>query len=331
MASILFLSRSFDKAALTLALEAGVDGIILPACHVAGASALSRLPVYALEDFAVFALKNKNDEQYAAATLAAGKPVLLESGWEVIPVENLLAAAPVAPQAMPCGLCLEAGSLDDAKLGAGILERGAPMLAVNADGLGQIKEIVAQVRYSPPPVQLEEAEIIEICPAGLGHRVCVDTLSLLQSGQGMLTGNSSAFTFLVQAETEHNTYVASRPFRINAGAVHSYAILPGDRTSYLEELKPGSEVLVVNKDGNCTIATAGRIKTERRPMLLVRARSKNGQEGAVFLQNAETIRLITPEGHKSVVELKPGHKVMCHLDTAGRHFGMRVTENIQES
>jgi 3-dehydroquinate synthase II len=39
----------------------------------------------------------------------------------------------------------------------------------------------------------------------------------------MLVGNSSAFTFLVNAETESNPYVAPRPFRINAGAVHAYA------------------------------------------------------------------------------------------------------------
>ena len=84
--------------------------------------------------------------------------------------------------------------------------------------------------------------ITSIKAAGLGHRVCVDTMSMLKKGQGMLVGNSSAFTFLVHAETESNPYVAARPFRVNAGAVHAYAVMPGDRTSYLEELSSGDEV-----------------------------------------------------------------------------------------
>ena len=51
----------------------------------------------------------------------------------------------------------------------------------------------------------------------------------------------------------------------------------------------------------------------------------------MFLQNAETIRLVRPDGSPvSVVELKPGDEVLCHVDQAGRHFGMRIAEAIQE-
>ena len=32
----------------------------------------------------------------------------------------------------------------------------------------------------------------------------------------------------------------------------------------------------------------------------------------------------------SVVSLKRGDKVLCRLDEAGRHFGMRIKEDIQE-
>jgi 3-dehydroquinate synthase II len=146
----------------------------------------------------------------------------------------------------------------------------------------------------------------------------------------MLTGNSAAFTFLVNAETEPNEYVASRPFRINAGAVHAYALMPGDRTAYLEELRPGGEVLIADHEGACQTAVVGRIKVERRPMLLVRARAGDA-EGAVFLQNAETIRLVRPGGKPaSVVGLAPGDTILCRLDEAGRHFGMRIKETIRE-
>ena len=72
------------------------------------------------------------------------------------------------------------------------------------------------------------------------------------------------------------------------------------------------------------------MKVEVRPMLLIEARA-GGRTGTVFLQNAETIRLTTPDGSPvSVVALKPGDKVLCRLDEAGRHFGMRIKEDIEE-
>ena len=83
---------------------------------------------------------------------------------------------------------------------------------------------------------------------------------------GMLVGNSSAFTFLVHAETERNEYVAARPFRVNAGAVHAYVRLPGDKTTYLGEFKAGQEVLIVDANGETSLATLGRVKIEVRPM-----------------------------------------------------------------
>ena len=73
-------------------------------------------------------------------------------------------------------------------------------------------------------------------------------------------------------------------------------------------------------------------------MLLIEAevQGENGPvKGAVFLQNAETIRLVTPKGGPvSVVALAPGDEVLCRVDDArggaGRHFGMRVAEDIRE-
>lgn len=158
-------------------------------------------------------------------------------------------------------------------------------------------------------MKTQPAVITRVESVGLGHRVCADTLSILRKGQGMLVGNSSAFTFLVHAETERNEYVAARPFRVNAGAVHAYVRLPGDKTTYLGEFKAGQEVLIVDANGETSLATLGRVKIEVRPMLLVEAQvtTEDGvKTGAVFLQNAETIRLTTPGGEPvSVVGLKP--------------------------
>jgi 3-dehydroquinate synthase II len=224
----------------------------------------------------------------------------------------------------------EAGSLDEAILASGILQKGVQGIVVLPEAIMDLKEIVSRCKICREHEELQEAVITRVEPAGLGHRVCVDTMSMLHRGQGMLVGNSSAFTFLVHAETEHNEYVASRPFRVNAGAVHAYVRLPGDATTYLAEVKAGTEMLIVDCSGQTSLATAGRVKVEVRPMLLVEARVGE-KTGAVFLQNAETIRLTAPDGTPlSVVTLKPGDKVLVRTDEAGRHFGMRIKEDIQE-
>lgn len=322
MKKIFFEAVPFDKGEVTLALESGVDAVIAEAEHLEALRALSKIPVLDAGELEFIALKDKSDEEEAVRLLAQGRTVILREGWEIIPVENILAQSG--------GLAVEAAGLDRARLAAGILERGADTVVVTPGGAGELKSIVRELKLSQGILPLETATITAVTPAGLGHRVCVDTMTLMRPGQGMLVGNSSAFTFLVNAETESNPYVAPRPFRINAGAVHAYAVMPGDRTSYLEELRAGTEVLLAAADGSTTLATVGRCKTEVRPMLLIEARCGD-RTGAVFLQNAETIRLVRADGAPvSVVDLAAGDTVLCRTDQAGRHFGMRIDEDIRE-
>ena len=327
MRRIYVKSVPFERDNVTLALESGVDGVIVDAGHVAGVAGLARCDARDESSMPVITLNAKADEEEAARRLAAGEDVVLARGWEIIPVENLLAH----PNPRVSGrVALEVGSLDEARLAAGILERGAATLVV-LEGMPELKKIVAELKSAQGKIPLEAARIVDVRSVGMGHRVCVDTCSMLSRGQGMLTGNSSAFTFLVHAETEHNEYVAARPFRVNAGGVHCYALLPGDRTRYLEELKAGDETLVVGADGSSALAVVGRVKVEARPMLYIEAENAAGQRGGVFLQNAETIRLVRPGGEPiSVVSLRPGDDVLCHFDSAGRHFGMRIEEDIKE-
>ncbi|RME11686.1 MAG: 3-dehydroquinate synthase II, partial [Aquificota bacterium] len=136
--------------------------------------------------------------------------------------------------------------------------------------------------------------------------------------------------FLVHAETEENPYVASRPFRVNAGAVHMYIRVPENRTKYLCELSAGDPVMVYDYTGRGRLVYVGRAKVERRPMLLVEGKFENKKVSAV-LQNAETIRLTRPDGTPlSVAELKEGDEVLGYIEEAGRHFGMKVEETITE-
>lgn len=323
MAAIFFRSVPFEKSDVTLALESGVDGIIVPEDKVESVKQLARCEVWAEEQTPVIAINTKQDEESVLSRIKNGERIVLAAGWEVIPVENLLAQTD--------RVIAEAEDLDAAKLASGILEKGVEGIVVSKKGLAKLKAIVSQCKLAQQAVDLVSAKVTRIEPVGLGHRVCIDTLSILERGQGMLVGNSSAFTFLVHAETEHNEYVASRPFRVNAGAVHAYIILPHDRTTYLGELSSGDEALVVNAKGETSLVTIGRVKVEVRPMLLVEAEAAGGKKGAIFLQNAETIRLTRPDGSPiSVVALKPGDEVLCKLDQAGRHFGMRISEEIRE-
>lgn len=327
MSLIFFRSEPFNKEAVTLALESGVDGVLVPPEHVELVQKLARGDVYSTADFRVMPITTKDEEIEVAEALKRGEKIILAAGWEVIPVENLLAQSDQ--------VLVEVTDVDNARLASGILERGVAGLVAPDSLAPQLKEIVAQCKIAQGCDRLLPARITRVQPVGLGHRVCLDTMTLMQRGQGMLVGNSSAFTFLVHAETEHNEYVASRPFRVNAGAVHAYIRLPHDRTTYLGELRAGDEVLVTDARGQGSIAILGRVKIEVRPMLLIEAEVETGngerRQGAIFLQNAETIRLTAPSGEPvSVVALQPGDEVLCRLDDAGRHFGMRVKEEIME-
>ena len=329
MRTVLFKAVPFVKEDAILALESGADGLIVPASCVAAASGLARCRVIAVEEAVEITLAGRDDEQNAARHLRAGQFVMLNRGWEIIPVENLLAQQDNSAETQG-QLALEVLSADEARLAAGILQKGVDAVVLPPEALPVLKAVLAVLKNEDAALDLVPGEIMEITPVGLGHRVCVDTLSVFSAGQGMLTGNSAAFTFLVNAETEHNEYVASRPFRVNAGAVHAYALMPGDRTSYLEELRAGSEVLIADHTGQTRSAVVGRVKIEQRPMLLIRAKTAQA-EGTAFLQNAETIRLVTPEGNPvSVVSLRVGDRVLCRVDAAGRHFGMRINEDISE-
>ena len=179
-------------------------------------------------------------------------------------------------------------------------------------------------------IPLEAAEIIEVRSAGMGDRVCVDTCTAMNAGEGMLVGNASSALFLVHAESISNPYVSPRPFRVNAGPVHAYTRVPGGKTKYLSELSAGDPVLVVDFKGVVTTGTVGRLKIEKRPLMLVTA-AVGKREVTTILQNAETIRLTDPDGAAiSVVNLAPGDKVLVAVEEGGRHFGMKIEETITE-
>jgi len=201
---------------------------------------------------------------------------------------------------------------------------------LNTTDVNEIKKTAEIVQGISEKITLVEATITATKQLGMGDRSCLDTCTQMAVGEGMLVGNTASGFFLVHSESIDNPYVASRPFRVNAGAVHAYALTPGGKTKYLADLKAGDEVLLVDFHGRTQIAYLGRNKIEKRPMLLVEAQAA-GQPISLVLQNAETIRLVSPDGKAvSITALKAGDKVLAHVEKAGRHFGMKVDETLIE-
>lgn len=314
----IFKSVPYNRNDILRAFEAGILSFIVEKEFYDEVQHIGKVHVYAHTDIHYITIKQKEDELYALELLQKNKHVIITHGCEIIPLENMIAQS--------SSIWLEVHSYTDSVIASQILEHGVAGIVFTIEALDSL----IQNKRNTVTYELQHASIQSIVPIPLAHRVCVDTLTLCKKGQGMLLGNSASFFFLVQAETEYNEYVASRPFRINAGSVHSYAMLPNDITCYLSELKSGSSILLCDYTGTCSSTTVGRVKIEQRPMLMITAEC-NGIQGSIFLQNAETIALVDIEGNaRSVSTLTTGDTVLVHLDTAGRHFGMRIQESIIE-
>ena len=252
---------------------------------------------------------------------------LRSEDWKVIPLENLLADF----QGTPTRVTAEARDAREALTLLGTLEVGADGVILTTDDPVQITTLARLLEQSAErTLPLAAGEITAITALGLGDRVCVDTASVLTEGEGILVGSQSSELVLVSAETLASGYAAPRSFRVNAGPVHAYVLVPGNRTRYLSELGAGDEVLVVGRSGRCRVAVVGRVKIERRPLVLVRFKSE-GREGTIMLQNAETVRLVGESHSPSVSTARAADRILVHHMGGGRHFGMPIAEKIQEA
>jgi 3-dehydroquinate synthase II len=206
---------------------------------------------------------------------------------------------------------------------------GVDGIVITPSGPGAIKDFKGTVIGTLPDIVLTPIKVTRIAPLSMGDRVCVDTCSLMRVGEGMLIGSQSGCLFLVQSEAMESEYVAARPFRVNAGAVHAYVLGSDGRTKYLSEVRGGDELMAIDTDGKCRPVVVGRAKVEVRPLLLLEAEAE-GRRYSTILQNAETIRLCTPSGPVSVSALKVGQEVLARIEAGGRHFGHAIAETIIE-
>ena len=241
--------------------------------------------------------------------------------WKIIPLENIIAKL----HKIHTKVFAVANTPEEVRKMFSILEIGVDGVIFSTGSINEVKE--ALVYLGTKSFDLRPAKILEIKEVGNGERVCVDTASMLNRGEGMLIGSRSNFLFLVHNESVGSSFTSPRPFRVNAGAVHCYTISPDGTTKYLSELETGAEVLVIDAHGKARRATVGRSKIESRPMLLIKAQIGN-EMGGIIAQNAETIRFVRPNGHLvSVTHLKKGDTVLAYSKQAtGRHFGMEVDD-----
>lgn len=252
--------------------------------------------------------------------------IVIGENWNIIPLENLIASVGASTN-----IVAGVESADEAETAFETLDIGADAVLLDTDDPDEIRETVS-VRNEADREQLDlmTATVVNVEQAGTADRVCIDTGSIMADDEGMLIGSMARGLFLVAAETAESPYVESRPFRVNAGAVHAYVRVPGGETKYLSELSSGDEILVVNADGLTRRAIVGRVKIERRPMFRIEAETDDGDTVGILLQNAETVKVATPTGRMAVTDLTAGDELLLYQDRAGRHFGEPVEERIIE-
>lgn len=265
------------------------------------------------------------DEIVTASAIGPDLVIIEATDWKIIPLENIIARL----HKSGTKIYTTANSVDEVRTMFSVLELGTDGVIFTTNDENQVSKLGPFLENVNFPLQA--ARIVEIKDVGPGERVCIDTASMLKTGEGLLVGSKANFLFLIHNESVGSSFTSPRPFRVNAGAVYCYTLLPDGKTKYLSEVESGAEVLVVNKEGVSRQVVVGRSKIETRPLRLIKAEI-NGELGSIILQNAETIRVVTKEGSLvSVTDLKVGNEILAHiLRQAGRHFGMEVDEYILE-
>ena len=325
---------------------------------------------------AIVRLKDSSGQEEALAVLGSVEWLLVEvksyeSSWQMIPAENIIAAA----QSTGTKLAFAVKKAADVAGLAKALELGVDALCIstasaNEDpGLWQTafqarKERNAEAEKSSvssssdakeskpkPEIVLGSCWRRDTKGTVLADRICVDLVQKLLPEEGCWVGSSAKVMALVLSEAASSRFVPTRPFRVNAGPVHSYILLgDGITTKYLCELQPSDQVIVYNTQTKSSKSVAvGRLKEEIRPCVLVELETQTADEfgeilgprGQVFLQQAETVRLAQTSGNFTRVtdlEAQSGgngvdtkrEPILLRVMETGTHVGKIYTGKVEE-
>lgn len=339
-----------DKTAVTTALEANIthflftDNELKQQCS--NIAHFSSIYVNGQNEFpggVLAPLSSPEDVHHLMKQAGRYETVIIDpKDWKQIPAENLVASF----QPSSTKLFAIIDSVEDASTMFTSLQSGVDGCILRTADISQIAPFAALMRNMSEDSnqslqqQIIAAEITSLRPVGVGHRVCIDMCTILTENEGLMVGSSSQGLYLILSEAAETQYCPSRPFRVNAGPVHAYCLIPGGKTRYLAELKAGDEVTVVSNGGKSSrTATVGRAKIETRPLIMLETTfiSEDGQSHHhnVFLQNAETVRVATVKGDNqfgmtSVAALTVGERMLLKTDTKARHIGMPIDEYLIE-
>ncbi|MCZ4507792.1 3-dehydroquinate synthase II family protein [Streptomyces sp. ActVer] len=244
-----------------------------------------------------------------------------------IPLEIVLAAAESAEGK----LVTVVDGLEEAAIVFDVLERGSDGILFTPRSADEVFALARLLEATTPQLELSTLTVESIRHVGLGDRVCVDTCSHFDEDEGILVGSYSSGFVLCCSETHPLPYMPTRPFRVNAGALHSYTLGPDNRTSYLSEVGSGSVLLGVGADGRTRRVVVGRAKLESRPLLEIRTHAEDGRLVSLTVQDDWHVRVLGPGGKVlNVTELRTGDELLGYLATDKRHVGLPIGEFCKE-
>ena len=279
-----------------------------------------------------------------------------KDGWIMIPAENLIGAATQTGTK----IAFIAERAQDVMGLSQALQVGVDALCVASNASSELWDTVMKARQqraeqettSPPQVEAKSNVVSGTCwrlplssSSVVADRVCIDFVRNLSPTEGCWIGSSAKIMALVLSEAATSSFVPSRPFRVNAGPVHSYVCLANGKTKYLCELEAGDEVLVYDSTTKSSRSVAvGRLKIEVRPCVLVglEVDADNGsstRSGQIFLQQAETVRLgqiggnfvrVTDLTVAEPTERDKRHPLLLRETSAGTHVGGRYDGKVDE-
>jgi 3-dehydroquinate synthase II len=278
-------------------------------------------------------ISNNSDRESIRNLIGMVEWILVRcSDWTMIPLENLIADV----SGTGTKICAEINQLENLQGAIFALEIGVDAVLIppvkemwsKAHLLGSNRN---EVTSEFSNLTMIEVTVSSIEDGGIGERVCIDLIERMNSNEGLCIGSFSSCMVLVQAEVNENPHVPPRPFRVNAGGIHAYVLSDDDSTHYLEELNSGMSVSIISSEGNIRKSIVGRVKIEHRPFLLIRFESTEKIKGQIFLQQAETVRLLTSEGKSiPVTDLKVGEKVLAMTFSSAMHMGKGVPSLVKE-
>lgn len=152
-----------------------------------------------------------------------------------IPLEIVIAAASGAPGS----IVTTAADTEEAEILYGVLEHGSDGVLMRGRTVGDATALRTAATAHGGEISLVELEVTATTHIGMGERACVDTTTHFRKDEGILVGSHSKGMVLCVSETHPLPYMPTRPFRVNAGALHSYTVGQNGRTHYLSELHAG--------------------------------------------------------------------------------------------